>query len=111
MGFIKNWIKDTIPGAGGKVWDVVTDVAHAASGIPTAEEKRNSARMISDQLDAYKKQTAIAESEVATKKEQMNAEKRRLSEKMVRGMRNHFSSDSFGGGSADAGGLPETLGA
>lgn len=71
----------------GKVWDVTTDVLHGVTGIPTAEEKRNARRLMNDQIDAYKKQTALAESEMKRiREEKMNA-KKRLEEKQIRQLR------------------------
>jgi hypothetical protein len=79
----------------GKVWDVVTDVAHAVTGIPTADDRRNQQKMMNDQVKAYKEQTAIAREEIDRKRGEQMAEKRRVQEKQIRSLRHNFSPAGF----------------
>lgn len=78
-----------------KVWDVVTDIGHAVTGMPTAAEKRTRERLMNDQIAAYKRQTELAESEIARKREEQLAEKRRIEEKQVRSLRRNFRPAGF----------------
>lgn len=91
-----------------KVWDLTTDVLHAVSGVPTADEKRNAARMVSDQINAYKQQTQLADEMISQKRDQELAEKRRLDEKFVSSIRARRSGGFLGSG--DTASFPDTLG-
>ena len=73
-----------------KIWDVGTDVAHAVTGIPTADQRRNDQKAMNDQIKAYREQTEITKQEIARKKGEELAEKRRIEEKQIRGLRRNY---------------------
>lgn len=107
MSLFKKWL-DPLKG-----WDHFTDFLHSVTGVPTAEQKRNTARMVSDQMNAYKKQTELADSMIEQKRQEQLMSRRRLDEKMVKSVRSRFGSsgdsDGFlGTGTAE---FPDTLGA
>ena len=74
----------------GDVWDKVTDVAHEVSGVPTADEKRNAKRMVTDQIKAYKEQTELLRAETDRKRGEEASEKRRVEEKQIRSLRRNY---------------------
>lgn len=80
----------------GKVWDKTTDVLHKVTGIQTADERRNAQRLMSDQVKAYKEQTAITRAEVDRKRNEEVAEKRRIEEKQIRSLRRNYRGSSSG---------------
>lgn len=97
--------------------DMETDLVHKVTGTPTAAEKRDSARMVNDQIKAYKEQTEITRQGIAEAKAQRDIERRRVEEKQIRGLRGRSrasglinqaspSNTSLGGSS----GLPSKLG-
>lgn len=77
------------------VWDTVTDIGHAVTGIPTAEDRRNAKNAIRDQVDAMRRQTEIAEEQLRAMKDQKDAEKRRMNEKQVRSLRRTYGAGGF----------------
>lgn len=79
----------------GSIWDKGTDLLHAATGIPTADEKRNQNRMVNDQIKAYRDQTNLAKTELASKRNEEVAEKRRVDEKQIRALRRNYRATSF----------------
>jgi len=93
-----------------KVWDKATDFLHGVTGMPTADDKRNASRMVSDQMNAYKKQTEVAEQVVAQKRQEGLANRRRMDEKQVNAVRSRLGGGGsfMGSGTSD---LPDTLGA
>lgn len=93
-----------------KVWDITTDVLHSVTGLPTADQKRNAARMVTDQMNAYKKQTELAQSVTEQARQERLMNKRRLDEKQVAAIRGRFAPSGFLGQS-DPGSFPDTLGA
>lgn len=74
----------------GSIWDKVTDAYHGITGIPTATERRDQARMVNDQIKAYRDQTEITKQEIAQKQGEESAEKRRIEEKQIRGLRRNY---------------------
>jgi len=101
------------------VWDWISGKAplekigglvQHALGIPDASEKRRQNQLITDQVDAYKKQTEIAQSEIAQKRDEQNVERRRIDEKTIKSLRRNFKPAGFLG-SEDIAGLPNKLGA
>ena len=84
----------------GKIWDKVTDVAHHVTGIPTADEKRNAARAVNDQVKAYKDASEITRAETAAKRGEVVAQKRRVEEKQVRALRRNYRGAGFLGASS-----------
>jgi hypothetical protein len=71
-------------------WDTVTDIGHAVTGIPTADEKRNAQKLIRDQVNAYKEMSEISKQEIASKKNELAVEKRRVDEKQIRSLRRNY---------------------
>lgn len=91
-------------------WGIGSTIFHAATGIPTAQEKRAQANLIGSQVNAYKKQTEMAEKEIASKRDQQMVEKRRINDKQVKALRHRFAPSGFLD-SSDAGDFADTLGA
>ena len=79
----------------GEIWDVATDIGHAVTGIPTADQKRQSQQMMNDQVKAYKEQTEITRNEIARKKGEEVAEKRRIEEKQIRSLRRNYRAAGY----------------
>ncbi len=82
-------------------WGVVSSVYHGVTGAPTAKEKRDQANLVSEQINAYKSQTAMAQDEIRRKQGEQAAEKRRIQEKQIRGLRRNFRPAGFLNTSAD----------
>jgi hypothetical protein len=74
----------------GNVWDKTTDVLHAVTGIPTADQKRNASKLVNDQIRAYKEMSEISKNELASKKNEELAEKRKIEEKQIRSLRRNY---------------------
>lgn len=64
-----------------------SDIYHKVTGAPTAKEKRNQASMVAEQAQAYRDSTKLATDEIERKRGEMSAEKRRMDEKQIRGLR------------------------
>jgi hypothetical protein len=77
------------------LWNFLTDVGHAVTGIPTAKEKRAQMNMANEQIKAYKDQTRMAQEELDRKRGETAAEKRRVNEKQVRMLRRNFKPAGF----------------
>lgn len=93
------------------IWDKATDIGHAITGIPTADEKRNQQKMIRDQINAYRQQTEITKQEINRKKDEEMAQKRRIEEKQIRGLRRNYRPQGFlGGGNTDQQDMNSKLG-
>lgn len=73
-----------------KVWDVATDIAHAVTGIPTAQQVRAQNTLVNDQIKAYREQTEITKGELARVKGEEDAQKRRIEEKQIRSLRRNY---------------------
>lgn len=89
--------------------DTVSDVWHEVTGTPTAADRRKNQQLMQDQINAYKQQTALAESEMKRAREERLQAKKRLDEKQIRSLRRSNRSAGF----MDSGneGLSSTLGA
>ena len=95
----------------GDIWDKATDFAHTVTGIPTADQSRNNQKTMNDQIKAYKDQTEITKQELAQKKGQEVAEKRRVEEKQIRSLRRSYRSSGFlGNPSSGAADMSSQLG-
>lgn len=66
----------------------VSDAYHGITGTPTAEQKRDTANMMNEQIKAYKDQTELSRQALADAKTQRENEKRRVEEKQIRSIRN-----------------------
>jgi hypothetical protein len=78
-----------------KLWDTVTDIGHGLTGLPTAKEKRSQQQIMTDQIKAYREQTAIAKAELERKRGEEAIEKRRINEKQIRSLRRNFRPSGF----------------
>lgn len=80
-----------------KVIDVATSPLRlsrdAILGDPA--DKRAAAEAMRAQVDAYRKQTELAEGEIARKRDEENTQRRRIEEKMIRGKRRGFAPSGF----------------
>jgi hypothetical protein len=85
-----------------KIWDKATDFGHYVTGIPTADERRNQQKMMNDQVKFYKEQSEISKKEIATKKNEEVAQKRRIEEKQIRSLRRNYRAQGFLGGQASS---------
>jgi hypothetical protein len=81
----------------GKIWDVATDIGHAVTGTMSAAEKRNAQGSMNEQIRAYREQTELTRSEIARKKGEELAEKRRINEKQIRSLRRNFRTQGLMG--------------
>lgn len=72
------------------IFDFASKIWHAVTGTPTSDEKRKQAKLVRDQMEAYKKQTEIAQEEIRRKQSEAEAEKRKIDEKQIRGLRSRF---------------------
>lgn len=74
---------------------IASTVYHAATGAPTAAEKRSQAALAQAQIDAYKKQTQIADDAISAARDQEAVEKRRINEKQIRSLRRNYRPAGF----------------
>jgi hypothetical protein len=75
--------------------DAFGGLYHAVTGTMNASEKRQQSAMINGQINYYKQQTELAQSEIARKREEEMAEKRRLEGKQIRALRRNFRPAGF----------------
>lgn len=78
-----------------KIWDKVTDIGHAVTGIPTAEERRAAMTGLKDQANFQREQMQLARNETERLRGEADAEKRRINEKQIRSMRRSFRPAGF----------------
>jgi len=97
----------------GDIWNVATDIGHKITGMPTADEKRSSQKMMNDQIKAYREQTEITRNEIARKKGEEIAQKRRVEEKQIRSLRHNYRAPGgmLGGGQSNQPDMSDKLGA
>lgn len=91
MGFLNKYIKFATDPLG-----ITSNLYHAATGTPTAQERRSQQNAVNDQIKAYREQTEITKSEIARKKNEEVAEKRRIEEKQIRSLRRNRGSSLLG---------------
>jgi hypothetical protein len=100
--------------------DSLSHLWHGITGTPTSAEKRDQKSMIKEQIDAYKKQTEIAEKQIAETRAEKDIQKRKVNEKQIRSLRNNYRPSggflnnqglSAGSNSAVQSGLSNKLGA
>jgi len=68
----------------------ISNVWHAATGLPTASEKRDQAKLVKDQIEAYKQQTSMAEEQLNEARASREVEKRKVNEKQIRNLRHNY---------------------
>jgi hypothetical protein len=118
MGFfneIKKGFKSVTRGAIDP-FGISSDVYHAATGAPTAEQKREMAKGMNEQVKAYKEATELGRQQVAELKSQKEMERKRIEEKQIRGLRKNaraagfLNTQSEGTQLGSSSGLPQQLG-
>lgn len=67
----------------GGLWNRIT-------GHQSQAEKRAQAKLISDQIAAYKKQTEVTQQEIASRQAEREVEKRKVDEKQIRSLRHRY---------------------
>lgn len=71
----------------------------------------NRAKDFTDQIRDYKAQTELTRQEMATKSNEVNAEKRRVEEKQIRALRGNYRGQSLlGAQSSNQNGMSDKLG-
>ncbi len=73
-----------------KIGDALGSVFHAVTGTMNASEKRQQKQAIQSQVDYYRKQSEISDSQISQAREQQMVEKRRINEKQIRSLRRSF---------------------
>jgi len=103
--------KDWLSAGTTRLWDKATDLGHELTGIPTADERRNQAKDVSDQVNAYKAQTELTRNELAAKANEVDAAKRQVEEKQIRALRGNYRGQSLlGDQSNNQNGMSDKLG-
>lgn len=72
------------------IFDFAKKIWHAVTGTPSSDEKRKQAKMVQEQIKAYRDQTRLAEEQLRTAQAAKDAEKRRIDEKQIRALRSHY---------------------
>ena len=80
----------------GGIWDKATDFLHHITGIPTAADRRNSARLLNEQIRAYKQQTDLSRKMLNDKRNEEQVQKRRIEEKQIRSLRRNYGAGQGG---------------
>lgn len=98
---IRDWSEAALLGpAAGEAWDRVGNQAGAAfnkiTGHPSAEDRRNQANLINEQVKAYQDQTALTRSQLDQTRAQTLGEKRRIEEKQIRALRGNYRAQNIG---------------
>lgn len=96
--------KDDSGGIGGFLKDVgksivdplniISGTAHAL-GVPTGAQKRAQANLVNEQIKAYRDQTNMTKEMLNNTRNEVAAEKRRVNEKQIRGLRRNYGAKSF----------------
>ena len=79
----------------GLLEDKATDLYHSVTGTPTADQKRHMEKDIANQVKAYKEQSELTRKEIERKRGEELAEKRRVEEKQIRGLRRNYRSSGI----------------
>jgi predicted XRE-type DNA-binding protein len=83
----------------GDLWDDIGDIGgsvwHGITGTPSEADKRAARQSMQAQIDFYKQQTEMEQSEIARKQGEQLAEKRRVEEKQIRSLRRNFRPAGF----------------
>lgn len=79
-------------------------------GLPTRADRENQQRMMNEQIRAYREQTELTRQELARKKEETSAQKRRVEEKTIRSLRRNYRARSLLGSSLDENSTSPKLG-
>lgn len=73
-------------------WGLASDTYHAVTGQPTAKEKRSVMNDMNRQMDEYRKARELTEQQINMARDEKSANKRRIEEKQIRGLRNNYRS-------------------
>lgn len=89
-----------------KVREGEQDLFNKATGRISASDRRATNQMLTDQVNAYKEMTEISKKQIAEKKDEQSAEKRKINEKQIRSLRRNYRPQ----GIMNAGSNPNTIG-
>ena len=81
---VGEWVGDTFGG-----------IYHAATGTMNAQEQREQANLVNEQMKAYRDQTEITRAEINRVQGEQKVEKRRIEEKQIRSLRNNYRSSGL----------------
>jgi len=78
-------------------WDTVTDfitggAAYAAGNSSSRKMEDRAKKDMKAQMDEYRKARELTEQQINTARDEKRAEKRRIEEKQIRGLRNNYRS-------------------
>jgi hypothetical protein len=79
--------EDTSSSIGGQIRDAVTGESE--------EDRARRRRAVNEQIKSYREQTEITRKELAAKKDEQAAEKRRIEEKQIRALRRNYTAQGF----------------
>jgi hypothetical protein len=82
------------------------DLFNKATGRISASDRRATNQMLTDQVNSYKEMTEISKKQIAEKKDEQSAEKRKINEKQIRSLRRNYRPQ----GIMNAGSNPNTIG-
>lgn len=85
-------------------------IYHGVTGTLSSKEKRDMARQMADQVNIYKQQTELAESEIARKRDEELQQKRMIEEKQIRSLRHSYRPAGFMDVNAGSGEMTDKLG-
>lgn len=74
----------------GAIGNFFSNVYHAVTGTPHSSEKRAQQDAMNEQIRAYREQTELTRQELNRKKDETNAQKRRVEEKQIRSLRRNY---------------------
>lgn len=77
------------------IFGFIGDVFSRLTGGPTAAQRKKQKEEMNAQIRAYQQQTEITKKELAAKKDQEDAEKRRIEEKQIRALRRNNRAQGF----------------
>lgn len=66
------------------------DVVKGLVGLPTKSDQEDQKRMMNEQIRSYREQTELTRQELARKKDETSAQKRRIEEKQIRSLRRNY---------------------
>lgn len=84
-----------ITGAANRVRNAEEGFVNKITHNPSAAERREQATLVNDQIKAYKEQTNLAKEQLAQKRNEQVAEKRKINEKQIRALRNSYGPAGF----------------
>lgn len=79
-------------------------------GLPSSRQRENAKKLANEQMQNYKQQTELTKQELARKRDEQVAEKRRVEAKQIRSLRHNYRSQGMLGNSGGAQDMNEKLG-